>query len=122
MHMIDVYDFDTRGKRDKSFGRVFYTGKSMIFYAFDLSDKGQSSKVTFQAWGQREGVGTAPKNLGVFYVDDHAQKRWVLRVENPKLLSSIDSVFVTVEPSPGRDQPSGKKLLYAYLGTPPNHP
>jgi hypothetical protein len=123
MHMIDVYDFDTRGKRDKSFGRVFYTGNSMIFYAFDLSDKGQSSKVTFQAWGQREGGGTAPpKNLGVFYVDDHAQKRWVLRVENPKLLSSIDSVFVTVEPSPGRDQPSGKKLLYAYLGTPPNHP
>ena len=122
MHMIDVYDFDTRGKRAKSFGRVFYTGKSMVFYAFALGDKGQSSKVTFQAWGQREGGGTAPKNLGVFYVDDHAQKRWVLRVEDPKLLSSIDSVFVTVEPSPGRDQPSGKKLLYAYLGTPPNHP
>src|SRR5260370_28987866 len=122
MHMIDVYDFDTRGKRDKSFGRVFYTGESLGFYAFDLGEKGPASKVTFQASGQRERGGTEPKNLGVFYVDDHLQKRWVLRVEDPKLLSSIDSVFVTVEPAPGRDKPSGKKLLYAYLGTPPNHP
>jgi hypothetical protein len=62
------------------------------------------------------------KNLGVFRIDDGMQKRWVLRVDDPKLLSSIDSVFVTVEPAPGRDKPSGKKLLYAYLGTQANHP
>src|SRR5260370_37573393 len=66
MHMIDVYDFDTRGKRDKSFGRVFYTGESLVFYAFDLGEKGPASEVTFQACGQREGGGTAPKNLGGF--------------------------------------------------------
>jgi hypothetical protein len=123
LHIIDVYDFDGRGKRDKSFGRVFYTeGKSLIFYAFDLAQKGPASKVNFQAWGQREGAGTVIKNLGVFHVDDGMQKRWVLRVDDPKLLSSIDSVFVTVEPAPGRDKPSGKKLLYAYLGTQANHP
>ena len=123
LHIIDVYDFDGRGKRDKSFGRVFYTeGKSLIFYAFDLAQKGPGSKVSFQAWGQREGAGTVTRNLGVFRIDDGMQNRWVLRVDDSKLLSSIDSVFVTVEPAPGRDKPSGKKLLYAYLGTQANHP
>jgi hypothetical protein len=123
LHITDVYDFDGRGRRDKSFGRVFYTeGKSLIFYAFDLAQKSPASKVTFQAWGQREGGGTFARSLGVFHIDDGAQKRWVLRVNDARLLRSIDSVFVTVEPAPGRDKPSGKRLLYAYLGTQANHP
>jgi signal transduction histidine kinase len=123
LHIIDVYDYDTRGKRDKSFGRVLYSEhKKLIFYAFDLGKNDSASKLTFQAWGQREGSGTETRNLGVFHIDDHEQRRWVLRVDDPKLLSSVDSVFVTVEPSPGKDKPSGKKLLYAFLGTRANHP
>jgi hypothetical protein len=123
LHIIDVADLDGQGKSKKSFGRVFYTeGKSLIFYAFDLSQKGSASKVSFQAWGQNQSASTNVKNLGVFHVDDQVQKRWVLRVDNPELLKSVESVFVTVEPSPGRDKPSGQKLLYAYLGTQANHP
>jgi hypothetical protein len=123
LHIIDVYDYDTRGKRDKSFGRVLYSEhKKLIFYAFDLGKSDSASNVMFQAWGQRDGHGAETKNLGVFHIDDHAQRRWVLRVDDPKLLSSIDSVFVTVEPSPGGDKPSGRKLLYAYLGADANHP
>jgi len=123
LHIIDVADLDGQGKSKKSFGRVFYTeGKSLIFYAFDLSQKGSASKVSFQAWGQGQGTRTSVKSLGIFHVDDQVQKRWVLRVDNPELLKSVESVFVTVEPSPGRDKPSGQKLLYAYLGTQANHP
>lgn len=123
LHIIDVADLDGRGKSKKSFGRVFYTeGKSLIFYAFDLSQKGSASKVSFQAWGQTPGGGSSVKNLGVFHIDDQVQKRWVLRVDKPELLASIESVYVTVEPAPGRDRPSGQKLLYAYLGTQANHP
>jgi hypothetical protein len=123
LHIIDVADLDGQGKSKKSFGRVFYTeGKSLIFYAFDLSQKGSVSKVSFQAWGQNQSASSNVKNLGVFHVDDQVQKRWVLRVDNPELLKSVESVFVTVEPSPGRDKPSGQKLLYAYLGTQANHP
>jgi hypothetical protein len=123
LHIVDVADLDGQGKAKKSFGRVFYTeGKSLIFYAFDLSQKGSASKVSFQAWGQGQGSSTSVKNLGVFRVDDQVQKRWVLRVDNPELLKSVESVFVTVEPSPGGDKPSGRKLLYAYLGTQANHP
>ncbi|MGO9087538.1 MAG: hypothetical protein ACLQBK_20160 [Candidatus Sulfotelmatobacter sp.] len=123
LHIIDVADLDGQGKSKKSFGRVFYTeGKSLIFYAFDLSQKGSASKVSFQAWGQNQNSSSNVKNLGVFHVDDQVQKRWVLRVDNPELLKSVESVFVTVEPSPGRDKPSGQKLLYAYLGTQANHP
>jgi hypothetical protein len=42
-------------------------------------------------------------------------------VDNPELVKAINSVFVTVEPAAGIKQPSGQKLLYAYLGA-PNHP
>jgi hypothetical protein len=62
------------------------------------------------------------KSLGIFYVDDKAQKRWVLKVDDPALLAHIDSVFVTVEPPGGEKKPTGQKLLYAYLNAPPNHP
>ncbi len=123
VHIVDVYDYDTRGKRDKSFGRVVYTeGESLIFYAFDLDKVDSASTVTFQAWGRSGGDDAEAKSLGVFHVDDHAQKRWALRVDDHALLTSIDSVFVTVESSPRKDKPSGKKLLYAFLGTRANHP
>lgn len=123
LHILDVSDVDGNGRSKKSFGRVFLVeNKSLIFYAFDLADRGNPTKVSFQAWGQLEGRQTAAKNLGVFYVDDHAQKRWVLKVNDPAKLSAINSVFVTVEPLGGADRPTGKKLLYAYLGTQANHP
>jgi hypothetical protein len=123
LHIIDVADVDGRGKARKSFGRVFYVeGQTLLFYAFDLGETASPSKVLFQAWGQQEGTTGKPRNLGVFRVDDLAQKRWVLRVDDPKLLVSIDSLFVTVEPSPGANEPTGRRLIYAYLGTPANHP
>jgi uncharacterized coiled-coil protein SlyX len=123
LHILDVFDVDGNGKSKKSFGRVFLVqGKSLIFYAFDLGDRGNPAKVSFQAWGQLDGRETGAKNLGVFYVDDHAQQRWVLKVNDPAKLSAISSVFVTVEPLGGADRPTGKKLLYAYLGTQANHP
>jgi hypothetical protein len=123
LHIVDVADVDGHGKARKSFGRVFYVeGRSLLFYAFDLGETASPSKVLFQAWGQQEGTTGKPRNLGVFRVDDQAQKRWVLRVDDPKLLVSIDSLFVTVEPSPGTNEPTGRRLIYAYLGTPANHP
>jgi uncharacterized coiled-coil protein SlyX len=123
LHILDVSDVDGNGRSKKSFGRVFLVeGKSLIFYAFDLGDRGNPAKVSFQAWGQLEGRQTAAKNLGVFYIDDHDQKRWVLKVNDPNKLSAITSVFVTIEPLGGADRPTGKKLLYAYLGTQANHP
>jgi hypothetical protein len=123
LHIIDVHDLVAPDKQDKAFGRVFYAeGKSLVFYAFDLGKKNSSSKVIFQAWGHREGRDYDVKSLGVFNVDHDAQRRWVLRVDNPTLLSKIDTLYVTVEPAPGRDKPSGKKLLVAYLGGQPNHP
>jgi hypothetical protein len=121
LHIIDVSDVDRRGVR-QPFGRVFYTeGRSLIFYAYDLfKTKG---KQTFYAWGHREGDPHSVRALGALYKDDEAQKRWVFRYSDAKVLAQIDSVYVTLEPSdhPG-DKPKGTKLLNAYLGTPPNHP
>ena len=125
LHIIDVYDVDSKGKARKSFGRIFYTeGKTLLFYAFDLAQKSRSgtTKVSFQAWGQRESGGAEPKNLGIFTLDDHDQQRWVLRIDDPAKFAAIDSVFVTVERHGGADRPMGQKLLYAYIGTPANHP
>jgi hypothetical protein len=123
LHILDVSDVDGNGLSKKSFGRVFLVeGESLIFYAFDLGDRGNPAKVSFQAWAQVESRQNLAKSLGVFYVDDHAQKRWVLKVSDPKKLRAINSVFVTVEPLGGTERPTGKKLLYAYLGTQANHP
>jgi uncharacterized coiled-coil protein SlyX len=123
LHILDVSDVDGNGRSGKSFGRVFLVeGRSLIFYAFDLGDRGNPAKVSFQAWAQADGQQNIATNLGVFYVDDHAQKRWVLKVTDPEKLKAINSVFVTVEPLGGTQRPTGKKLLYAYLVTQANHP
>lgn len=124
LHILDVFDVDGRGKSNRTFGRVFYTeGKSLIFYAFDLGDKKASlAKASFQAWGYQASHGRSFESLGIFYVDDKNQNRWVLKFDNSEVLAQIDSVFVTIEPSGGSPKPTGHKLLYAYLNNRPNHP
>ena len=124
LHIIDVFDTELSGANRRAFGRVFYTeGQSLIFYAFDLAKREiPDAKHSFQAWGVSEAKGRPARSLGIFYVDDAAEKRWVLKVEDSRLLEQIDSVFVTVEPFGGAKQPSGQKLLYAYLKNPANHP
>jgi hypothetical protein len=123
LHVIDVRDADQNGQPDKAFGRVFLTeGKSLTFYAFDLDgDKITNSKPTFEVWAVPEGSKNSARSLGFLKVDAKASGRRVLKVDNPELVKAINSVFVTLEPAAGIKQPSGRKLLYAYLGA-PNHP
>ncbi len=123
LFMVDVYDGADRSRFNRSFGRVFYAeGKSLIFYAFDLDKVKSAKRVTFQAWGERGKDRGSVRHLGDFFIDDVAQKRWVMKVEDPEKLKAIDAIFVTVEPGKGTDRPTGEKLLYAYLGGQPNHP
>jgi len=124
LHIMDVHDVGGGGKAAKAFGRVFYAeGQSLIFYAFDLPSGGLSTaKYTFQAWGQREPGPQSVRNLGTFEVDDHEQRRWVLKVTDSRLLTGIDSVFVTAESLQDAKEPHGKKLMYAYIVGQPNHP
>jgi len=126
LHIIDVYDTDSRGKTTRAFGRVFYTeGKSLVFYAYDLtSGHSDAGTYAFYVWGKKDGDPHLLRNLGPFAKDDRAQKRWVLTITDPKVLAEIDSVFVTLEPTDQKraGRPSGKRLLSAFLGTPANHP
>jgi len=125
LHIADVFDTDPKGKTRAAFGRVFFTeGKSLIIYAYDLNDRRvQDAGYHYRVWGKKEGPGRAAKSLGIFYSDDKAQRRWVFKYDDPKILSEIDSVFVTLEP-PGKNptEPKGDKFLYAYLRNQPNHP
>jgi hypothetical protein len=121
LHILDVNDFDSKGNRKNAFGRIFYTeGKSLIFYAFDLYSSSRTN-ASFQVWGHNEAQRSVT-NLGIFFMDDQKQSRWVLRVNDPDVLAQIDSVFVTVERPGGAKRPTGDKRLYAYLGHPANHP
>jgi hypothetical protein len=122
LHVIDVRDTDANGNPSKAFGRVFLTeGKSLTFYAFDLSeDRVVNAKRGFQVWAAETGKNSA-RSLGVLRIDAKAAGRWVLKVDNPELVNQISSVFVTAEPASDSKQPSGQKMLYAYLGQ-PNHP
>jgi hypothetical protein len=124
LHIVDVLDVDSKGKDQRAVGRVFYTeGKSLIFYAFDLGNRVTAKRnASFQVWGASGPAQSPAKSLGIFYVDDQRQNRWVLKFDDPDVLTEIDSVFVTVEPPGGSTKPTGQKLLYAYLKTNLNHP
>jgi len=124
LYIAEIYDVGRDGTTQKPYGRVFYTkGKSLVFYAYDLDRQaGFKSASTFQAWGTRGSDREQAANLGIFYQDSSAKKRWVVKCDNAKTLEQIDAVFVTVEPSGGSHKPSGKPLLFAYLKLVPNHP
>lgn len=126
LYIADVFDVDSGSRTRKPFGRVFYTqNKSLIFYAFDLDHQpGVKNASAFQVWGQRDG---APEqshatNLGILYMDSESNRRWVLKIDDPKQLSEIDAVFVTIEPHGGSHKPTGKPFLYALLRREANHP
>ncbi|MGB6877169.1 MAG: hypothetical protein WBD87_14175 [Candidatus Acidiferrales bacterium] len=124
LYIAEVYDVARDGATQKPYGRVFYTkGKSLIFYAYDLDQQsGVKDVSTFQAWGQSGPEGQQVLNLGIFYQDSAAKKRWVLKFDDPRALEEINAVFVTVEPHGGSHKPSGKRLLFASLRIEPNHP
>ena len=124
LYVAEVYDVARTGATQKPYGRVFYTkGKSLIFYAYDLDQQNVAKKAsTFQVWGQRGSEREQAFPLGIFYEDNASKKRWVLKLDDPKLLAQVDAVFVTIEPNGGSRKPSGKPLLFAYLRVDPNHP
>jgi hypothetical protein len=127
LYIADVFDVDSSSRTRKPFGRVFYTqGKSLIFYAFDLDRQpGMANASTFQVWGQKEtaqGELALPMNLGILYMDNESNRRWVMRFDDPKELAEIDAVFVTVEPHGGSRKPTTKPFLYALLRNEVNHP
>ena len=125
LHIVDVVDTDPRGKTRPAFGRIFFTeGKSLLFYAYDLSGaKLQKADYQYHVWAGREGQEKQLRNLGIFYSDDKTQRRWVFKCSDPKVLNEIDSVFVTLEPPEcDKSHPLGPNLMYAYLRGQPNHP
>jgi hypothetical protein len=124
LYVAEVIDVERTGETQKAFGRVFYTkGKSLIFYAYDVDEKpGWKNVSTIQAWGMRGPDQQQAINLGMFYEDNVAKKRWVLKFNDGKTLSEIDAVFVTLEPQGGSAKPSRKPFLFAYLKMDPNHP
>ena len=127
LHIVDVVDRDGKGRVTKAFGRAFLTeGKSLIFYAFDLPAKNTSDgKFVYAAWGNNSNDlnGKTAHSLGIFYNDNQTLHRWALKFDDPKVLDEIDTVFVTLEPANKPfANPTGKRLLEAYFGTPPNHP
>jgi hypothetical protein len=127
LYIADVFDVDSGSRTRKPFGRVFYTqNKSLIFYAFDLDHQpGVKNASAFQVWGERDaesGEKSHATNLGILYMDSESNRRWVLRLDDPKHLAEIDAVFVTVEPHGGSQKPTGKPFLYALLRKEANHP
>jgi len=127
LYIADVFDVDSGSRTRRPFGRVFYTqGKSLIFYAFDLDRQpGVVNANTFQVWGQKEtaqGQQALPMNLGILYMDNESNRRWMMRFDDPRRLAEIDAVFVTVEPRGGSQKPTSKPFLYALLRNEVNHP
>jgi len=113
LYIAEVHDVAGNGETENTYGRVFYTkGKSLIFYAYDLDQEaGLKNATTFQAWGQRGVDKQQALNLGVFYEDNANKKRWVLKFNDPKVLATIDAVFVTAEPNGGKSSSERKAAV-----------
>jgi hypothetical protein len=124
LHIIDVYDSNAAGKRQRAFGRVFYVeGRSLVFYAYDLTAAHTQKNITFQLWGEQAGGKETTLSLGILHDDDPKERRWALKFDDPKVLAKINSVYVTAESaSRHNDAPHGPRVLYAYFGAQPNHP
>jgi len=124
LYITEIFDVARNGDNRKAAGRVFFTkGKSLIFYAYDLNQSpGVRDASTFEAWGQRGSDWKQASKLGIFYEDNAAKKRWVVKSNDKRTLDQIDAVFITVEPNGGSERPTGKPLLFAYLKVAPNHP
>ena len=125
LHILDVADTDTRGKKRPAFGRIFFTeGKSLVFYAYDLNEaKVQKANYQYQVWAKKEGPNRPSRRLGIFYSDDKAQNRWVFKCDDANIVKEIDSVFVTLgKPNSDPSRPEGARLMFAYLHSAPNHP
>jgi hypothetical protein len=121
LHIVDVYDADTRGKR-RSFGRIFYVeNQELIFYAYDLSDP-RHANAEFYAWGAGLSPGEEVARLGVLHNDGKSEKRWVLKYNDASVLAKLDSIFVTAETGSNPAKPKGKRVLFAVLAGQPNHP
>jgi hypothetical protein len=39
-HIVDVVDSDSKGKNRAAFGRIFAENRQLVFYAYDLNEKG----------------------------------------------------------------------------------
>ena len=125
LYIADVFDVDHSGTKRRTFGRVFYTkGKSLIFYAFDLDQlPGYRNAKAVEVWGSSSENQSHPVNLGLFYMDNEANRRWAFKSDDAATLENINAVFVTIEPKGASTKPTGKPFLYAYLRTAPtNHP
>jgi hypothetical protein len=124
LYITEIYDVARNDDTRKAAGRVFYTkGKSLIFYAYDLSETpGVKQASTFAAWGQRGSDWRQASKLGIFFEDNATKKRWVVKSNDRRALDQLDAVFITAEPDGGSERPTSKPLLFAYLKVPANHP
>src|SRR5260370_8769832 len=102
-------------------GRVFVTkGKSLIVYAYDVDQaEGIKNGSTFQAWGSLGPDREQALNLGVFYEDNVAKKRWIVRSDDAKTLQQIQAVFVTIDPKGGIVKRTRKPCLFSSVHTLP---
>jgi predicted nucleic acid-binding Zn-ribbon protein len=124
LHIIDVYDSNASGTRQRAFGRVFYVeGRSLVFYAYDLTAAHTQKNITFHLWGEKAGIKETTLSLGILHDDDPKERRWALTFDDPRVLAKIDSVYVTAESAIKQSNaPHGPRVLYAYFSAQPNHP
>jgi hypothetical protein len=120
LHIVDVYDTASNGKRQQAFGRVFFVeGQSLVFYAYDLPTPKNAKNFSFQLWGEGGGSEPVAYKLGMMHPDAGGHARWVVSCDNPKMLSQLRAVYIA--PVSPRSNPPEQKLMYAYLGH-ANHP
>ena len=117
LHVLYVQDNDPGGERVVDAQLVLCRGQAPDHLCSRDAKGGKSlDNFSLQAWGKRSSSLTgSPRSLGIFYADARKDKGWILKFDDPEVLSQIDSIFVTLEPKEGSLKPRGKQLLYSHL-------
>lgn len=118
LRVIRTYEAGPDGKQSLTFGRAFVApGKCLTFYVYSPPQAVDKEQLTLNGWGSRLGQEEKARNLGIFHIDDAADRRWVLTFGDPDVLGEINSFFVSLESGvKAPTRPSGNRILYVSFG------
>jgi hypothetical protein len=118
LRIIDMREFDSRGKESRATAKVFYKSgksKSLLFVASGLNGKKGAKGNALQLWGAHGISATSVRSLGIVDIDDLETDLWALTVTDSSKLEGVDTIYLTVEKAGGSEKPTSKQLMYTYL-------
>lgn len=123
VYMAEIYGVAKSGDTQKPFGRASSTkDKSPVLYGYDLDQQHRAKQNnSLQPWGR--GVDQQHSiSLGLLYLDDANQKRWVLKFNNAKQYRKQVPYSLPSSPREAAQSPVASRCCSPPSASIQNHP